>query len=424
MKSGLKRDLNLFAAVGIGLGAIIGAGIFVVTGVAAGVAGASFLVGLFLAGIVATFNALSSAQLAARYPQSGGTYEYGHQVLRPWLGFAAGWMFLASKLAAGGTVALGFAGYFNALVPGIPLRLIAIAAVVVLTIVNYFGIQKTGSLNIIIVTISVLSLVTVVVTGIPTFSQENLQPFAPTGLYGILQSAALLFFAYTGYARLATLGEEVKDPQKTIPRAIILALGTAIILYLAVAAVTVGNIGAAGMAASHSPIERATSVFRWPQVGRVVVVGATTAMLGVLLSQILGISRMIFAMSRRRDLPSFFAHVHSEYGIPDRGIFLTAAVMLLVVVFGTLEVVLAAAAFTILLYYSIANLAAMNMHPEDRIYPRWISVLGLISCLTLAATLDIEVIISGIGLLVVGFILRWFFHRLPGNLPDSSAGNG
>lgn len=421
MKTGLRRDLNLLTAVGVGLGAIIGAGIFVVTGVAAGVAGAAFLIGLFLAGIVATFNALNSAQLAATYPQSGGTYEYGHQVLRPWLGFAAGWMFLASKLAAGGTVALGFAGYFSALVPGIPPRLVAIAAVILLTIVNYFGIQKAGLLNIIIVSISVLSLVMVVITGIPTFSQENLRPFSPTGLQGILQSAALLFFAYTGYARLATLGEEVKEPYKTIPRAIILALGIAIVLYLAVALVTVGNIGAEVMAASPSPIERATRVFRWPQVGRVVVVGATTAMLGMLLSQILGISRMIFAMARRRDLPSVFAHVHPVYAVPDRGIFLTAGVMVLVVIFGTLEVALATASFTILLYYSIANLAAMNMRPEDRIYPRWISVVGLISCLVLAGTLDLNVIISGICFLIIGFLLRWLFHRLPGSPSDAHA---
>src|SRR5215212_9511730 len=115
----LRRDLTLFDAVGIGLGAIIGAGIFVVTGVAAGVAGPSFLVGLLLAGLAATCNALSSAQLAAAYPQAGGAYEYGYRVLHPWAGFAAGWMFLASKLAAGGTVGLGIAAYLDRIAPGL-----------------------------------------------------------------------------------------------------------------------------------------------------------------------------------------------------------------------------------------------------------------------------------------------------------------
>ncbi len=419
-KTALRRDLNLFAAVGVGLGAIIGAGIFVVTGVAAGVAGAAFLVGLLIAGVVAAFNALSSAQLAARYPQSGGTYEYGYRVLHPWLGFAAGWMFLASKLAAGGTVALGFAGYLNALIPGIPERPAAVAAVIVLTLINYFGVQKTGLLNNAIVSISVLSLLLFAVTGLPSMDMDNFQPFAPAGMGGILQSAALLFFAYTGYARLATLGEEVREPRKTIPRAIILALVIAAVLYAAVAAVAVGNLGAQGMAASASPIEAAAETFRWPQVSRLVAVGATTAMLGVLLSQILGISRMIFAMARRHDLPPVLAHVHPTYAVPDWGIFLTAAAMLLVVLLGTLEVIISTAAFTILLYYSIANLAALRMQPEDRLYPTWVPVLGLISCLALAATLEPAVIASGLALLAAGFVLRWIFHRIFGE-PQPSA---
>ncbi len=412
MKTSLKRDLNLLAAVAVGLGAIIGAGIFVVTGVAAGIAGASFLIGLLIAGVVATFNALSSAQLAATYPQSGGTYEYGHQVLKPAFGFAAGWMFLASKLVAGGTVALGFAHYLSALIPGLPERPVAIAAVLLLTLVNYFGIQKTGLLNTAIVSVSVLSLLTFVIAGIPSINLRNLQPFAPAGWAGILRAAALLFFAYTGYARLATLGEEVREPRKTIPRAIILALVIAAALYAAVAFVAVANLGATGMAASPSPIEASAKAFNWPQVSKVVAIGATTAMLGVLLSQILGISRMIFAMARRGDVPSALAHVHPVHAVPDRGIFLTAAAMLLVILFGTLELIVATAAFTILLYYSIANLAAFRMRPEDRLYPRWIPVLGFISCLVLAATLELKVILSGLGLLALGFLLRWLFHRM------------
>jgi basic amino acid/polyamine antiporter, APA family len=413
-KPELRRDLDLIAAVAVGLGAIIGAGIFVVTGVAAGVAGPAFIVGLFLAGIVATFNALSSAQLAATYPKSGGTYEYGYRVLHPWLGFTAGWMFLASKLAAGGTVALGFAGYFHTLLPAVPERLTAVAAILILTLVNYFGIQKAGRLNIGIVLVSVLSLLIFVVAGISTVQTENYQPFAPSGLGGILQSAALLFFAYTGYARLATLGEEVSNPRQTIPRAIILALGIAILLYMAVAVVAVGSAGTASMASSSSPLESAARGFQFPQVSRVVAIGATTAMLGVLLSQVLGISRMIFAMARRRDLPGFFDHVHPKHAVPDRGLILTALVMLLVALLGTLEVIVSAAAFTILVYYSIANLAALRMRPADRLFPVWIPVLGLISCLTLAATLPSRIILSGFGLLITGFLFRWLYRRAAG----------
>ena len=410
----LRRDLRLVDAVGVGLGAIIGAGIFVVTGVAAGIAGPAFLIGLVLAGGVATLNALSSAQLAATYPQSGGTYEYGYRVLHPWLGFAAGWMFLASKLAAGGTVALGFAGYLNALIPAIPERAAAVTVILFLALINYRGIRRTGRLNSLIVSISVLSLIYFVIAGLPAFDSENLQPFAPAGWGAILQAAALLFFAYTGYARLATLGEEVHEPKKTIPKAIMLSLGISAVLYLAVATVAVGGIGAAAMAGTAAPLEHAARVFPLPGVAQVIGVGATTAMLGVLLSQMLGISRMMFAMARRRDLPAVLDHVHPVHQIPDRGILVTAIFLVLIALFGTLESIVASAAFTILLYYSITNLAALRMNPEDKLFPNWVPVLGLIACVALAMTLRPTVIASGLGLLVAGFILRWLYRRLSG----------
>jgi basic amino acid/polyamine antiporter, APA family len=408
----LRRDLRLLGAIGIGMGAIIGAGIFVVTGAAAGVAGPAFLVGLGLAGMVALFNALSSAQLAATYPQSGGTYEYGYRVLHPWLGFLAGWVFLASKLAAAGTVALGFAGYFASLLPWAPERPTAAAAVIFLTLVNYFGIRRSGTLNTIIVSISVSALLYFILAGIPAFRAENLQPFAPAGWYGTLQAAALLFFAYTGYARLATLGEEVHEPKKTIPRAIVWALGLAAALYIGVALVAVGGVGAEALAGSLSPLEAAARTFALPGVGLVVALGATTAMLGVLLSQLLGISRMIFAMARRGDLPQRFYHVHPRYGVPDWGILAAGAVALLVAIFGTFEQIVAGAAFTILLYYAIANLAAMRMNPEDKLFPDWIPVLGLISCLFLAAMLPLNVILAGLALALAGILWRIIFHRI------------
>jgi basic amino acid/polyamine antiporter, APA family len=408
----LKRDLRLADAVGVGLGAIIGAGLFVVTGVAAGVAGPAFLVGLLIAGAVATLNALSSAQLAATYPQSGGTYEYGYRLLHPWLGFAAGWMFLASKLAAGGTVALGFAGYLVALVPGLPERPVAVAAILLLSAVNYFGVRKGGRLNTAIVAVTLLVLLYFVIAGLSAFDSANLQPFAPAGWRGVLQSSALLFFAYTGYARLATLGEEVHEPKKTIPKAIMLALGIAALFYIAVALVAVGGVGARAMAETSSPLERAAQAFALPGVSTAVALGATTAMLGVLLSQILGISRMIFAMARGGDLPAVLDHVHERHGIPDRGIFVTAFFLLLVALFGTLEIIVAAATFTILLYYSIANLAALRMAPEDKLFSGWVPVLGFISCLGLALTLQPAIIASGLGLLLVGFGWRWFYRAV------------
>jgi len=360
---------------------------------------------------VATFNALSSAQLAATYPQSGGTYEYGYQVLHPWFGFTAGWIFLASKLAAAGTVALGFAGYFIALFPVASERLVAISAVFILTLVNYFGIRRSGYLNTIIVSVSITALIYFIVSGIPSFNLDNLTPFAPHGWRGAIESSALLFFAYTGYARLATLGEEVHAPKKTIPKAITWALGIAIVLYTSVALVAVAGVGAEVLAESRSPLEAAARTFQFPGVALIVAIGATTAMLGVLLSQLLGISRMIFAMSRRRDLPAVFDHVHPTYAVPDRGILVAGLFAILVALFGTFETIVAAAAFTILVYYSITNLAALKMRQDDKLFPNWIPVAGLISCILLASTLSFNVIATGIGVLVFGFAWRMIYRR-------------
>jgi len=411
-KSGLRRDLHLVDAVGVGLGAIIGAGIFVVTGVAASVAGPAFLIGLLLAGVAATCNALSSAELAATYPQSGGTYEYGYRLLHPFWGFSAGWMFLVSKLAAGGTVALGFGSYFSQLFPAIPARWAAIGAAVLLTLANLFGIKKAGRINTVIVSITILALLYFVVSGIPIFDPNNLKPFAPGGLRGIAESAALLFFAYTGYARIATLGEEVNEPKTTIPRAVIITIIVSVVLYMAVGLVAVGAVGARVLASTSSPLQEASRTIASPGLFWVVGIGGTTAMLGVLLSQIVGISRMMFAMARRGDLPQVLEHTGSRYGVPDYGILLSGLVIVLLSIFGVLQSVIAAAAFTILLYYGIANIAALKLSAENKIYPKWIAVLGLISCLALAVSLPLPIIATGLGMLFIGFILRAIFQKI------------
>lgn len=402
----LRRELGLTDAVGVGLGAIIGAGIFVVTGVAAGIAGPAFLVGLVVAAVAATCNALSSAQLAAEYPQSGGTYEYGYRVLNPWAGFAAGWMFLASKTAAAGTVALGLAGYLDALLPGLHPRAIAVAAILAFTILNYFGVRRSSRANLAIVAVSLGSLLLFVIAGAGAFRLENLRPFAPAGWRGSMQAAAILFFAYTGYARIATLAEEVREPRKTIPRAIGITIGSAVLLYFAVALVAVGAVGPARMAETAAPLQAAALAFPAPWIATVVSVGGVTAMLGVILSQLLGLSRMIFAMARRGDLPRFLEQVHPRHGVPGRAVLVIGGIAAVVAATGTLREVASAAAFTILVYYGIANLAALRMPKAAKLYPDLVPRVGIVSCAVLAISLTPAVILTGLGVLAAGFALR------------------
>ncbi len=408
----LLRSLTLKDAVGIGLGAIIGAGIFVVTGIAAGVSGPAFMIGLLVAGIIATFNALSSAQLAAIYPQSGGTYEYGYILINPAFGFSAGWMFLISKLAAAGVVAIGFGNYFYQLTPIASPTTFSVLAVIFITIANYFGIKKAGTLNLVIVTITLLSLLYLVFSGITHVSTENFKPFAPFGISGIAEATALLFFAFTGYARIATLAEEVAEPKKTIPKAIIITIVTAILLYAAICIVAIGVIGTEKMASSESPLELVAEALTAPAIVSIITIGASTAMLGVLLSQVLGISRMMLAMGRRNDLPPIFQRIHERYRVPHIGILITGIIILLLTLIGSFEFIVRAATFTILLYYSITNIAAIRQPKKDRMYGRFIPICGLVGCFVMSISLPVNIIMLGIGLLLAGFLIRFVFHKL------------
>ena len=408
----LLRSLTVKDAVGIGLGAIIGAGIFVVTGVAAGVSGPAFIIGLLIAGIIATFNALSSAQLAAAYPVSGGTYEYGYRLLHPIFGFSAGWLFLISKITAAGVVAIGFGSYFSQLVPITTSFTFSVLAVVLLTVANLFGIRKAGLLNGIIVTITVLSLVYLAVSGISEIKIENFKPFAPFGIQGIAQSAAILFFAFTGYARIATLAEEVNEPRKTIPRAIIITIITAILLYLIISIVAIGVIGTEKMANSHSPLQVLARSLSTPGINIITIIGASTAMLGVLLSQIIGISRMMLAMARRNDLPPFLQKIQGRYHIPQAAIITTGLFTLLILFTGTFDYIVMAATFAILLYYTITNIAALKQPPKDQRYSKAVPIAGLAGCIAMSASLPLNVILPGLGLLLTGFLFRFLLHRV------------
>ena len=404
----LQRDLTLLDAVGIGFGAIVGAGIFVVTGIAAASAGPAFLISLLIAAIAAAANALSSAQLAAEYPQAGGTYEYGHRLLHPWAGFAAGWMFLASKISAAGTVALGLAGYVDAVLPGVQPRVIAVGAVLAFTALNYFGVKRSSRANLAIVAVSAGALVLFVIAGTAAFRLENLRPFSPMGWRGVLEGAALLFFAYTGYARIATLAEEVREPKRVIPRAIVVTVSSVALLYFAVAIVAVGAVGADEMAATTAPLHVAALAFPHPRVATIVALGGVTAMLGVILSQLLGLSRMVFAMARRGELPRFLQHVDPSYQVPGRAVLLVGMAAAFIAATGTLRAVASAATFTILVYYGITNLAALRLSRDAKIYSDVVPLVGLIGCTVLALSLRFSVVITGTAVLIVGFGVRAF----------------
>ena len=431
----LRRELGVGGAVMLGLGSIVGTGVFVSIALGAGVTGPAVVLAIVLAAALATCNGLSSAQLAAAHPVAGGTYEYGHQYLSPALGFTAGWMFLAAKSASAATAALGCVGYTahlfaqnqNALTP-----LFAVGIVVAITALVLTGIRRSSAVNITIVTITLIALGAFILIGLPGAlrSGDHFTPFfnpAVAGSHGhtvpaLLHATALMFVAYTGYGRIATLGEEVHHPKRTIPIAIIVTLGVSAALYVGVSFVGVGTLGAAGFAEAGArdaaPLEIAaqriageSSAWRW--LVWLISLGAITAMLGVLLNLVLGLSRVALAMGRRGDMPRGIAHV-TAHGNPAPAIVLVAAIIAALVSLGSVKATWSFSAFTVLVYYGITNAAALRLPVEARLYPRVFAWLGLIGCLFLAFWVEPVYWGAGLALIAVGLVWHFAARRLRG----------
>ena len=417
----LVRELGTFGAVMMGLGSIVGTGVFVSIGIAASVAGPAVVIAVAIGALVATFNGLSSAQLAANHPVSGGTYEYGYEFLRPAFGFTAGWMFLLAKSASAATAALGFSGYLLGVLrldADVWLVPLALAAVTALTGIVHSGIRRSNFANIGIVSITLGTLALFVVTGAPLALSEGSTHFAGLfdapdgggGLRAVLYASALMFVAYTGYGRIATLGEEVREPRTTIPRSIIVTLVVTMVLYIAVAAVGVGAVGADVLAAATdeqaAPLEVAAEFFGVPGVPQIVAFGAITAMLGVLLNLILGLSRVLLAMGRRRDVPSVFGRLDASGTTPGPAVLMMGVVVAALTLIGDVRTTWSFSAFTVLVYYAITNLAALYVPASGRLFPRWVAVAGLVACASLA--FFVEPFVWGVGLGLIALGLGWY----------------
>ena len=400
----LDRRLGTGDAVVIGLGSMIGAGVFSAWGPAAAAAGGGLLVGLLLAAAVAYCNAVASAQLAAQYPTSGGTYVYGRERLGPAWGFLAGWGFVIGKTASSAAMALTFAAYLLPQ-PGLPQRLLAVAAVIGLTAVNYRGISRTAGLARVLVVLSIAALLAFVgVAGFGALSRPGtLAAQGPGGgAYGVLQSAGLLFFAFAGYARIATLGEEVREPARTIPRAIPRALGITVIIYLAVGTTALAAAGAAQLAGSARPLATAIEAVHAAWALPIVQAGAAVASLGALLALIAGVGRTALAMARNGDLPRWLSSVHPRFRVPDHAELALGVAISLLVLATDLRGAIGFSSFGVLIYYAIANAAAFTQTAAARRWPRALNVAGLLGCLVLVATLPVQAVLAGLAMFAVG----------------------
>ncbi|MFG1975207.1 APC family permease [Nonomuraea fuscirosea] len=407
MPEELARRLGTTDAVVVGLSAMIGAGVFAAFAPAAAAAGEWLLVSLALAAVVAYCNATSSARLAALYPESGGTYVYGRRRLGPLWGYLAGWGFTVGKTASCAAMALTFGAY---VLPGRE-RPAAVAAVAVLTALNLFGVRRSAGAARVIVVFVLAVLAGVVVAGlvgddvVRWFSYTPDPALISTRPWGVLQAAGLLFFAFAGYARIATLGEEVRDPARTIPRAVGIALAVTLVVYLLVALAALRTLKPELLARSTAPLTDLVREAGFGWMAPVVTVGAAVAALGALLALLLGVSRTVLAMARERDLPGALAAVDPVRQVPRRAELAVGAAVIVLLLVADLRGAIGFSSFGVLVYYAVANACALTLGREEGAPPRVVPVLGLVLCLVLAATLPLTSVLAGVAVFAVGWVI-------------------
>ena len=381
-RQGLKPTLGLWDATSISIGAIVGAGIYVVTGIAAGFAGPALIVSMLLAAAISMLTAMSFAELTAWKPIEGSIYEYTYQLISPFAGFLTGWMWVISNTFAGAAVSLGFASYLCALFSALPPNFVAAVFCFLFTALNFLGIRQSALLNNVLVAAKLSILGFFMIYGFFYMNPSNFASFNPFQI-GVLSGAFYIFFAYGGFARVAVIAEEVKDAKRNVPRAIMLSLAISTVVYILVGFVAVGLVDASRLAGSSSPLAEAISVTGNSLAFYTVSAGGLIATASVLLTAILGVSRMAYAMARRKDLPQALSRLHPKYGTPHLSIWIVGVTMILLVLFVDITKVVAISNFALLFYYTLANVSALRLKAHNRIYPKIVPVLGATSCMAL-----------------------------------------
>jgi len=409
---GLKRTLNLFDATSVGIGAIIGAGIFVVLGIAIGYAGPSVIISIVVAGIVASFTAFSFAELGSAIPKEGGAYEFAFELISPFAGFLVGCLWLLAQIVAGAAISLGFASYFIAIFPMLSLKTVAVVAALILTGLNLIGIKQSATINNVLVIIKIAILCLFIGFGIFQIHPQNFSQFSPNGLFGVLQGAGFIFFAYLGFGRIAALGEEVKNPERNLPLAILFALIASVIIYVLTGFTATGLQDYRILAQSGSPIADAAKAMGNFTIVATVSFGALIATVSVLLTNLIGLSRVAFAMARNGQLPKSVAKVSSRFGTPYISILVMGALLTAIVVALDLKQTVAITSFAVLSTHMIVNLSAVRLRkkmPNSTkfrvpFYPV-IPSLGLLSCIILMFSLPQESWIVAAVVVVVSAVL-------------------
>jgi APA family basic amino acid/polyamine antiporter len=400
-----RPGLSLFDAVNISLGSIIGAGIFVILGAAAAVAGPALIVSVLIAALVSLLTGFAAAELSRMYPRSGGVYVFARETLSGFWGFLVGWVWLFSNIVAGATVAVGFGHYLSFFFPKLPTSAGVIFVVVSTVLIHLAGAKESSRFNNVLVLFKIGILLFFSGAAFLHFQGGNFRPFMPLGFRGVWAGAATIFFAYAGFARVAIVADEIEEPRKNVPRATLLSIFIATLVYLVVAVAAVGGAGARLLAGSGSPLADAMGSMGLASGARLVAAGGLAAAGTVALAAVLGLSRLAQVMARDGELPRFIGRARGPKAVPRNAILLGGAAMLALAFSADLPHIAYISSFSLLLYYAALNLSGLKVLRGGM---RIVTGLGVLSCLVLMFSLPRRAWLVGAVVIALGAAYyRW-----------------
>lgn len=389
----LERRISFFDAFFLEVGGIIGAGVFVLLGIATGLSGPSIVLSVAIAGFVSLVTALSYAEVSSAMPVEGGDYEYAYELISPLAGMLVGAGWLVADVMSSAVVSVGFAAYFTTLFP-VSVKLSALAVVFLVTAVNVLGVELGTRTNKLISLLKIAVLCLFIFISLSYFKTGNFSNFAPNGATGVLGGAALFFFAFSGFGKIARLGGEVVEPKKTLPLSILSALSLSTLLYLLTSLALVGSVGWVVASSSNSPLSTSLSFLGHHSDAFLITIGALAATLSVLLTNNLGTSRVLYALARRNKSMRLFGNIHERFKTPWVAVILVGFVTGVIVLTLDLNAIAGLSSFLFLVYYGAVNFFSLTARKKKNWSPRFrtplhplFPIIGLVSCGLLALAL-------------------------------------
>jgi len=411
MATHLKRTLGLFETTFYGIGVILGAGIYALIGKAAGLAGNAVWAAFAIGALIAAFTGLSYAELSSMFPKSGGEYVFAEKAFNKRLAFLIGWLIVIGGVIASAAVSLGFSGYFSAIfhTPIIP---IAVTLITLLSLLSFWGIKQSAFAEVIATFIEVGGLIAIILFGLKYIGHVNYTALPSLGFTGILSATALIFFAFLGFEDIVRLSEETKNPTRTIPKALILAIAISTTLYIGTAIAAVSVVGWEALSQSAAPLALVAQTAFGEKAFIFLAITALCATFTTVLGLLIATSRMLYGMAEDGGLPKIIHRaVHKKFQTPWLAIIITGAISAAFVLIGKIELVASLTDFALFVTFALVNLSLLWLRFKQpktkRPFKTWalLSAFGMVSSIAMLFYLDKKIWLAGAVMIIVGFFM-------------------